>query len=59
MGFHEYLATRYHGPSDEFLASMPMGGAVEEVELLYAAGLYYGKAGASVEFRAGSGFQRR
>ncbi len=57
--FHSYLATRYHQPGDEFLASMPMGGAVEEVELLYAAGLYCAKAGTRVEFRAGSVFQRR
>ncbi len=56
--FHEYLATRYHGPSDEFVASMPMGGAVEEVELLYAAGTYFGAAGTGVDFRAGSAFQR-
>ena len=58
QAFHDYLATRYHGPSDEFLASMPMGGAVEEVELLYAAGLYYARAGTSVAFKAESAFQR-
>lgn len=56
--FQEYLATRYHGPSDEFLADMPMGGAVEEVELLYAAGQYFATAGTSVRFTPGSAFQR-
>jgi hypothetical protein len=57
--FREYLATRYHRPGDELLDSLPMGGAVEEVELLYAVGRYFGRAGTSVGFRAESPFQRR
>ena len=57
--FHDYLATRYHQPSDEFVASMPMGGAVEEVELLYAAGLYYATTGTSIRFKPESAFQRK
>jgi hypothetical protein len=56
--FREYLATRYHQPGDEVLASVPMAGAVEEVELLYAVGRHFGRAGVSVEFVAGSTFRR-
>jgi Zn-dependent M28 family amino/carboxypeptidase len=57
--FHDYLATRYHQPSDEFDASMPMGGAVEEVELLYAAGLYYATMDTNIRFKPESAFQRK
>jgi hypothetical protein len=57
--FHAYLASRYHGPTDEYLASMPMGGAVEEVELLYAAGFYFATAGTGINFLPQSAFQRR
>ena len=56
--FREYLATRYHGPGDEYLAGMPMGGAVEEVELLYAAGMWAASAGTEIRFVPGSAFQR-
>lgn len=56
--FTAYLGSRYHGPTDEYLASMPMGGAVEEVELLYAAGLYFATAGRSITFKPESAFQR-
>ena len=38
---------------------MPMGGAVEEVELLYAAGLYFATAGTSINFSPESAFQRK
>lgn len=57
--FHEYLATRYHQPGDEPQAVMLMEGAVEEVELLHAAGLYFGSVGTSINFRPESAFQRR
>jgi hypothetical protein len=57
--FREYLATRYHRPGDELLASVPMGGAAEEVELLYAAGLHYGRVGSRVRFVPESPFRRR
>jgi len=57
--FHDYLATRYHQPGDELQALVSMEGAVEEVELLYAAGLYYGSAGTRIAFRPESAFQRR
>lgn len=56
--FMKYLSTRYHGPADEYLAEMPMGGAVEEVELLYSAGMYAAKAGTTITFLQGSPFQR-
>ena len=55
QAFHDYLATRHHQPSDEFQASMPMGGAVEEVELLYSVGWYY----ATENQASGSGRGRR
>jgi Zn-dependent M28 family amino/carboxypeptidase len=57
--FREYLATRYHGPGDELLDGLPMGGAVEEVELLYEAGMHFARAGTDVRFVPGSPFQRR
>ena len=56
--FRDYLATRYHGPEDELLDDLPMGGAAEEVELLYAVGRHFGGAGTSVTFMPGSTFQR-
>lgn len=56
--FMKYLSTRYHQPADEYLADMPMGGAVEEVELLYAAGMWAAKAGTMIRFLPGSAFMR-
>lgn len=56
--FTSYLATRHHKPGDELLDDMPIGGAVEEVELLYKAGMHYGQAGTAVKFLPGSPFQR-
>ena len=56
--FREYLATRYHRPGDELLAALPMGGAVEEVELLYAVGRHFGRVGTGVRFVPESPFQR-
>jgi len=38
---------------------MPMGGAVEEVELLYAAGLYYATMDTNIRFKPESAFQRK
>jgi Zn-dependent M28 family amino/carboxypeptidase len=56
--FHDYLATRYHQPGDELPVDLSMDGAVEEVELVYAAGLYCATAGNRITFVPGSAFQR-
>lgn len=57
--FRDYVASNYHTPRDEVSVATPLGGAVEDIELIHRVGLKLSTAGVEVDFLPTSPFRRR